>query len=104
MESLPSLSVRTSASLLSPPMPRMAACGWLMMGVPNCSPKMPELVSVKVPPEISSGASFLPRARSATSTMARAMPRKLCSSVCLMTGTIRPQSSATAMPMLMFLL
>jgi hypothetical protein len=86
-------------------MPRIADCGWLMIGVPNCSPKMPELVSVNVPPEISSGASFL-RARAVgdRSTMARAMPRKFFSSVCLMTGTIRPQSSATAMPMLMFLL
>ena len=32
------------------------------------------------------------------------MPRKFFSSACLMTGTISPQSSATAMPMLMFLL
>ncbi len=61
-------------------MPRMADCGWLMMGVPNCSPKMPALVRVKVPPATSSGASFLLRARSARSTMARAMPRKFFSS------------------------
>ena len=74
-----------------------------MIGVPNCSPKIPGLVMVKVPPPTSSGLSFLPRARSARSTMARAMPRKLFSSASLMTGTIRPQSSATAMPMLMFL-
>ena len=85
-------------------MPRIAACGWLITGVPNCSPKMPELVSVNVPPATSSGASFLLRARSAMSTIPRAMPRKFFSSSCLMTGTISPQSSATAMPMLMFLL
>src|ERR1035441_4920175 len=54
MESLPSLSVTTTGSLAMPPMPRMAACGWLMMGMPNCSPNIPEFVSVNVPPEISS--------------------------------------------------
>ena len=41
IESLPSLSVRTIGSLFRPPMPRIADCGWLMIGVPNCSPKMP---------------------------------------------------------------
>ncbi len=46
---------------------------------------------------------LLARALSARSTMARAMPRKLLSSAWRMTGTINPQSRATAMPRLMFL-
>jgi hypothetical protein len=49
----------------------------------------------------SSGSSFLARARSARSAMARASSRKLRSSACLTTGTISPHSRATAMPRLM---
>jgi len=59
---LPSLSVSTTAPC-SCRRCRGWLCGWLMIGRPNCSPKMPELVRVKVPPEISSAPSFLPRAR-----------------------------------------
>jgi hypothetical protein len=59
-------------SFCRPPMARIADSGWLMMGVPNSPPKTPELVSVKVDPEASSGSSFLARARSARSAMARA--------------------------------
>ena len=58
-------------------MPRMADSGWLMIGVENSSPKMPELVSVKVDPPTSSGESFLVRARSASSAMVRARSAKL---------------------------
>src|SRR5580704_13963670 len=54
----------------------------------------------KVPSATSSGLSFFARALSARSFMVRAMPRKFFSSAFLITGTIRPQSSATAMPML----
>jgi hypothetical protein len=82
----------------SPPMARIADSGWLMIGVPNSSPKTPELVSVKVDPETSAGLSFLPRALSARSAIARARSAKLRSSASLITGTIRPHSSATAMP------
>ena len=32
------------------PVPRMATCGWLMMGVSNRAPRLPVLVSVNVPP------------------------------------------------------
>ncbi len=80
MVSLPSASVSTTASFLRPLMARMADSGWLMMGVLNSSPKMPELVSVKVEPDASSGFSFLVRARSARSAMVRARPRKLSAS------------------------
>src|SRR5918995_998949 len=41
-----------------------------MIGRPNCAPKLPGLVIVKVPPCTSSGLSFLARARSATSWIA----------------------------------
>ena len=82
------------------PTPRIATCGWLMIGSPNCAPKLPGLVMVNVPPCTSSGLSFLARARSATSAMARDRPRMLSSSARLTTGTISPFSSATAMPRL----
>ena len=32
------------------PTPRIATCGWLMIGMPNSAPKTPGLVMVKVPP------------------------------------------------------
>ena len=53
---------------------------------------------VNVPPCTSSGFSFLLRARSPRSLMARCSPTKLRSSAFLTTGTISPQSRATAMP------
>ena len=48
-------------------MARIADSGWLMIGMPNSSPKMPGLVSVKVDPPTSSGDSFFVRARPARS-------------------------------------
>ncbi len=78
----------------------MATCGWLMIGVPNRLPKTPGFVIVKVPPCTSSTLSFLARARSARSAVARARPSTFFSSALWITGTIRPQSSATAMPRL----
>ena len=42
------------------PTQRIAACGWLMIGVPMIEPKTPGLVIVKVPFWTSSGLSFLP--------------------------------------------
>ncbi len=69
-----------------------------MIGVPKSEPKTPGLVTVKVPPWISSGFRRFVRARSARSWDARASPRIDFSSAFLMTGTIRPQSSATAIP------
>ncbi len=83
------------------PTQRMAACGWLMIGVPITDPNTPGLVMVKVPFWTSSGLSFLARARSPRSLIARARPSSDSSSACLITGTMSPQSSATAMPRLM---
>src|SRR5438132_582331 len=80
------------------PTPRIATCGWLMTGIPNSAPNTPGLVIVKVPPATSSGFSCLLRARPARSATARLKPSRLRSSAFLMTGTINPQSSATAMP------
>jgi hypothetical protein len=84
------------------PMPRIATCGWLMTGVPKRLPKTPGLVMVKVPPCVSSGLSFLLRARSARSLAVLASPTRLSWSAFLMTGTSRPRPGmSTAMPMLM---
>ena len=98
MESLPSLSVITMGCLVMPPTPMMAEFGWLIMGNPNTAPNWPGLVMVKVEPSTSVGMSFLLRARSPRSEMPRCRPRKLSSSAFLRTGTINPQSSATAIP------
>ena len=76
----------------------MPTWGWLMIGVPKRLPKTPGFVIVKVPPWTSSTLSFLARARSARSFTARARPRTFFSSALWITGTMRPQSRATAMP------
>src|ERR1022692_3148767 len=94
MESLPSLSVTTTGFFMIPPTPRMATCGWLMMGIPNFAPKMPGLVMVNVPPCTSSGFNFLVRARSPRSVMARCKPTKLRSSAFFSTGTMRSGDGA----------
>ena len=60
-------------------MARIAAFGWLMTGRPISPPKMPGLVIEKVLSCTSSGFSFLVRARSARSLMARCKPRKFFS-------------------------
>src|SRR5437868_4118119 len=70
------------------------------MGVPMRPPKPPGLVIVKVPPCTSSGLSCFVRARSPRSLTARARPSSDFSSEFLITGTINPQSSATATPIL----
>ncbi len=70
------------------------------MGSPNTAPNWPGLVTVKVEPSTSSGLSFLLRARSPRSVMPRCRPRKLRSPAFFRTGTMSPQSSATAMPTL----
>ena len=85
-------------------MPRIADCGWLMIGVPWNVPKLPGFVIVNVPPWTSSGRSFFVRARSAMSWIARAVPVRLRSCALRMTGTMRPfpSSSATAIPRLTY--
>ena len=93
-------SSMTTARFSMAPTPRMPTCGWLMIGMPNCAPKTPGFVIVNVPPGTSSGLSCLARARSARSAIALLRPSRFFSSAFLMTGTISPQSSATAMPTL----
>ena len=99
MESVPSGAVTILGRFSITPTPRIATCGWLMIGMPAYGPKPPGLVIVNVPRWMSSGNSFLVRARSPRSLMARASPMSESSSACLITGTIQPQSSATAIPM-----
>src|SRR5205823_956952 len=55
---------------------------------------------LNVPPGTSSGLSCLLRARFARSATARLSPSRFRSSAFLTTGTMSPQSSATAMPTL----
>src|SRR4029453_13308576 len=52
-------SFTTTARLTTAPVPRMPTCGWLMIGVSKSAPRLPVLVSVKVPPASSSGLFFL---------------------------------------------
>ena len=47
--SVPSGAVTTCGRFSMAPMPRMATCGWLMIGVPAKEPNPPGLVMVKVP-------------------------------------------------------
>ena len=69
-----------------------------MIGIPSSEPNDPWLVMVKVPPSTSPGMSRRLRARSARSAMARLSSMTLRPCARLMTGTISPSSSATAMP------
>ena len=98
MTSWPVSSCTTTGRLTTAPVPRIATCGWLMIGVSNSAPRLPVLVTVKVPPDSSSGDSLLVRVRSARSAMRRAMPAMFRSPASRMTGTSRPRSLSTAMP------
>ena len=40
----------TTGTFSTAPTPRIATCGWLMIGVPNRLPKLPKLVMENVPP------------------------------------------------------
>ena len=62
-------------------------------------PKPPTLVTVYVPPSISSGLSLFSLARCAKSFTRFAIPIRLSWSACLITGTIRfPSFKAVAIP------
>ena len=100
MTSLPSTSTSTTGRFSITPSPRIATCGWLMIGVPKSDPKTPGFVTVKVPPRSSSGPSRFERARSARSLTAFARPTRLSRSALRTTGTKSPQSRATAIPRL----
>ena len=89
----------TTARFTTAPVPRMATCGWLMIGVSNSAPRLPVLVSVNVPPDSSSGVILLVRVRSATSAILRARPAIDRSPASLMTGVSRPFSVSTAIAM-----
>src|SRR5262249_25136630 len=93
-------SLMTMARCSTAPTPRMATCGWLMIGMPNKAPNAPGLVTVKVPSATSSGLSCFVLARAARSPIARLISSRGFSSTFRTTGTISPQSRATATPML----
>ena len=88
----------TTGRLTTVPVPRIATCGWLMIGVSKSAPRLPVLVSVKVPPDSSSGVTLLSRVRAARSGILRAIPAIERSPAFLITGTSRPRSVSTAMP------
>ena len=69
-----------------------------MIGVSKRTPRLPVLVSVKVPPPSSSGETLLVRVRSARSAILRDSPAMLRSPASLITGTSSPRSVSTATP------
>ena len=77
--------LRTMASV-----DRIATCGWLITGIVSTDPAEPLLEMVNVPPLISSGPSFLVRARPARSWISRAIARSRFVSASRMTGTMSP--------------
>src|SRR6266536_725078 len=79
---------------------KMAALGWLMIGVSHTAPRLPVLVTVMVEPDSSSGLILPSRVRAATSAMALASPARLRVSACLITGTNSPLGVSTATPRL----
>jgi hypothetical protein len=80
-------------------MPRMPLCGGFRIGVDSIDPNTPPLVMVKVPP-VSSSMEMVPsRAFSPYSAMAFSMPAKPRLSASRITGTSRPRSLETAIPM-----
>ena len=98
MLSPPRASVMTTGRLTTAPTPRIATCGWLMIGVSNSAPLLPRFVIVNVAPESSSGEILLVRVRSATSAILRARPAIDRSPASRMVGTSRPRSVSTATP------
>ena len=79
--------------------PRMALCGGLMMGVESMEPKTPPLVTVKVPPLISSSVSAPVCARAPKSAMADSMAAKDMDSALRKTGVTSPRGVPTATAM-----
>src|SRR6266436_5393965 len=62
-------SSTTTARFTTEPVPRIATCGWLMIGVSNSAPRLPVLVSVNVPPARSSGLTCPALVRAARSAI-----------------------------------
>ena len=82
-------SSMTTGRLTTAPGPRIATCGWLMIGVSHSAPTLPRLVIVKVPPPSSSGPILLVRVRSATSAIFLARPAIERSPASLTTGVMQ---------------
>jgi hypothetical protein len=74
----------------------MAACGGFMIAEKLSTPNIPMLETVKVPPWYSSGLRPPSRARLAKSFEVAEMADKVLLAASLMTGVMRPASSATA--------
>ena len=77
----------------------MATCGGFRMGVLRSEPNTPPLVMVNVPPLRSSSVSVPSPARFANSRMPRSISENDRPSASRSTGTTRPPSAPTAMPM-----
>ena len=80
-------------------MPKMPDWGEFRMGVDISEPNTPPLVMLNVPPCSSSSFSLLSRARAPKSPIAFSMPASDNWSASRTTGTTRPRSVETAMPM-----
>ena len=79
--------------------PKIADCGGLIIGVDNMEPKIPPFVIVKVPPVISSIFNLPSLAFIARSFILFSILSKVIFSAFLKTGTIKPFSALTAIPM-----
>ena len=76
--------------------PKMAACGALMMGVESIEPKIPPLVMVNVPPCIWSIVSLFSFANVANRTTSASTWAKDIFCAARMTGTTKPRGAETA--------
>jgi hypothetical protein len=88
----------TQGVSLTWPNARIAVSPGVRIGVPASTPNTPTLVIVMVPPARSAGVALPARAVSVSACRLRASSGRLCACACLMFGTIRPRSAATAMP------
>ena len=80
------------------PTARMPGSGGLMIASNEVTPNMPRFETVNVPPSISCWRTLPLRARATMSLVAAAISVSVMRSASRSTGTIRPSSSATAMP------
>ena len=78
--------------------PKIAACGGLIIGVESIEPKTPPFVIVKVPPVISSGVIFPSLALIAKRLISLSISAKDMRSALRTTGTINPFGDETAIP------
>ena len=83
------------------PTARMALSGTLMIAVNSSTPYIPSEDTVKVLPFISSGVSLPALPLSTSAALMPAISETVLLPISRMTGTIRPSSSAIAIPMWM---